>query len=218
MNEQELQTTLKDLQDVIVSMDDRFQQMEKHQSETKDYSAELAHINEKLERIIADDTLNGLKDAFRNQATISSKLVTAVAEQQERTEKMIMELPQKIKVNVEHRITGQQRPYIITGIVLLLVLAISLFASIQLWRSNSALHDSDIKIRMLRVFYPQVSLDIDSIYNESPKELEKWVKQEEEKLIAIRKAEESAKQSEKQAERAKQELERLREQKVKNLE
>ena len=37
-----------------------------------------------------------------------------------------------------------------------------------------------------------------------------WVKQEEERLLAIRKSEENAKQSTEHAERAKEELERLR--------
>ncbi|QNL49746.1 hypothetical protein H8S90_24060 [Olivibacter sp. SDN3] len=104
----------------------------------------------------------------------------------------ISELAQRIKVNVEHRITGRQRPYIITGAALILVSVLSLFGSFQLWRSNSALHDSDTKIRMVRLFYPKVSLDIDSIYNKSPKELKIWVKQEEERLLAITKAEETA--------------------------
>lgn len=211
MNEQDLQTTIKDLQEVMVSMDDRFQQMEKHQSETKDYSAELAQINKKLEHIIKDETLVGLKASILKHVEATGHLVTAVDEQK----KLISEMPQKTKMTVEHRITGRQRPYIITGAILLLVSVLSLFASIQLWRSNSALHDSDIKIRMVRLFYPQVSLDIDSIYNNNPKQLKTWVEQEEERLLAIRKAEESARQSEEQAERAKQELERLKEQKRK---
>src|SRR5690606_19358237 len=131
---------------------------------------------------------------------------TALEEQK----KVISEMPQRIKVSVEHRITGRQRPYIITGAVIVLVSVFSLFASIQLWRSNSALQDGDIKIRMVRLFYPDVSMDIDSIYNSNPKELKIWVKQEEERLLAIRKAEENAKQSTEQAERAKEEVNRLK--------
>ncbi|HBI87128.1 MAG TPA: hypothetical protein DDY75_04480, partial [Sphingobacterium sp.] len=61
MNEQELQKTLKDQQDIMVSMDERVQQLEKRQSETKDYSAELADIGKKLESNIKDETLVGLK-------------------------------------------------------------------------------------------------------------------------------------------------------------
>lgn len=114
-------------------------------------------------------------------------------------------------MTVEHRITGRQRPYIITGPILVLVSVLSLFASFQLWRSNSALHDNDIKIRMVRLLYPQVSLDIDSIYNNNPKQLKIWVKQEEERLLAIRKAEERERQSTEQAERAKEEIKRLKE-------
>lgn len=206
MNEQELQTAVKDQQEIVVLMDKRVQQLEKQQSETKDYSAELADIVKKLESNIQDETLVGLKASILKHAKATDSLVTALEQQK----KAISEMPQRIKVNVEHRLTGRQRPYIITGAVLVLVSVLSLFASIQLWRSNSALCDSDIKIRMVRLLYPQVSLDIDSIYYNNPKQLRIWVKQEEERLIAIRKAEESARQSTKQAERAQEEVNRLK--------
>lgn len=190
-------------------MDKRVQQIEKQQSETKGYSAELASINGKLEHIVKDETFVGMKASILKHVEASGHFVTAVDEQT----KMIREMPQRIKVNVEHRLTGRQRPYIITGAVLILVSVLSLFVSFRLWRANSALRDSDTKIRMVRLFYPQVSLDIDSTYRSNPKELETWVEQEEERLLAIRKAEENAKLSTQQAERARQELERLKEQK-----
>ena len=209
MNEQELQTAVKDQQEIVVLMDKRVQQIEKQQSETKDYSEELAQINKKLEHIVKDETLVGLKASILKHIEATGHLVTALDERK----KLIGEMPQKTKMTVEHRITGRQRPYIITGAVLMLVSVLSLFVSFQLWRLNSALHDSDIKFRMVRLFYPQVSLDIDSIYNNNPKQLKIWVKQEEERLLAIRKAEENAKQSTEQAERAKEELKSLKEQK-----
>ena len=211
MNENELQTAVKDQQEIVVLMDKRVQQLEKQQSETKDYSAELADIVKKLESNIQDETLVGLKASILKHAKATDSLVTALEEQK----KLISEMPQKAKMTVEHRLTGRQRPYIITGAILVLVSVLSLFASFQLWRSNSALHDSDTKIRMVRLLYPQVSLDIDSIYNNNPKQLKIWVKQEEERLLVLRKAEENAKQSTEQAERAKKELQRLKEKKSK---
>lgn len=213
MNEKELQTAVKDQQDIVVLMDKRVQQLEKQQSETKDYSAELAQINKKLEHIVKDETLVGLKASILKHVEASGHFVTAVDEQT----KMIREMPQKTKVTVEYRITSRQLPYIITGAVLLLVSVFSLFASFQLWRSNSYLQDSDTKIRMVRLLYPQVSLDMDSIYNNNPKELKIWVKQEEERLLAIRKAEENARKSAEQVEQAKEELQRLKERKVGDL-
>ncbi len=207
MNEQELQTTLKDLLEIMASMDGRLQEIEKQQSEAKDYSAELTEISEKLESKITEETLVGMKASILKHVETTDNLVTALGEQK----KAISEMPQRIKVNVEHRLTGKQRPYIITGAVLVLVSVFSLFASFQLWRSTSALHDSDIKTRMVRLFYPPVSQEIDSIYNDNPKKLKKWVKQEEERLLALRKAEENAKRSTQQAEQAMQELERLKE-------
>ncbi|WP_286850799.1 MULTISPECIES: hypothetical protein [Sphingobacterium] len=208
MNEQELQTTLKDLQEIMVSMDRRLEEIEKQQSKAKDYSAELTEISEKLESKITEETLVGMKTSVLKHVKATDSLVTALEEQK----KAIGEMPQPIKVNVEHRLTGRQRPYIITGAVLVLVSILSLFASFQFWRSNSALHDSDIKIRIVRLLYPPVSLDIDSIYNSNPEKLKSWVKHEEERLLAIRKAEENARQSTEQAERAKETLKRLKKQ------
>src|SRR5690606_13316612 len=165
MNEQELQTTLKDLLEIMASMDGRLQEIEKQQSEAKDYSVELTEISKKLESKITEETLVGMKASILNHANATANLVTALDEQK----KLIGEIPQKTKMTVEHRLTGRQLPYIITGAVLLLVSVFSLFASIQLWRSNSALHDNDIKIRMVRLLHPLVSFDIDSIYNKNPK-------------------------------------------------
>lgn len=206
MNEQELQTTLKDQQDIIVSMDERLKEIETQKPEIKDYSAELAEIRKRLESNIKDETLVGMKSSILKHAKATDDLVIALEEQK----KAIRQLPQRIKLDVEHRITGKQKPYIITGAVLVLVSIFSLFASFQLWRSNSALQDDNIKIRMVSLFYPDVSLDVDSIYNSNPKELKIWVKHEEERLLAVRKAEENAKQSTEQAERAKEELQRLK--------
>lgn len=213
MNEQELQTAVKDQQEIMILMDRRVQQIEKQQSETKDYSAELASINGKLEHIVKDETLVGLKASILKHVEASGHIVTAVDEQT----RIIGEMPQRTKMTVEHRITGRQLAYIITGAVLILISVLSIFASFRLWRANSALHDSDIKIRMVRLLYPQVSLDIDSIYSNNPKRLKIWVKQEEEKLLAIRKAEESARQSTEQAKRAKEKLEQLRKQNDESL-
>ncbi|WP_185210628.1 hypothetical protein [Sphingobacterium mizutaii] len=208
MNEQELLVILKDTQEALVQVGKRLQKMEEDKPQSKDYSAELADIGKKLDSKITEETLVGMKASILKHAKATDSLVTALGEQK----KAIGEMPQRIKVNVEHRLTGSQRPYIITGAVVVLVSVFSLFASFQLWRSNSALQADDIKIRMVRLFYPDVSLDIDSIYNSSPEKLKIWVKHEEERLLAIRKAEENAKQSTEQAERAREELERLKEQ------
>jgi|SRR5690606_22824850 len=208
MNEQELQNILKDTQEALVQVGKRLKKMEEDKPQGKDYSAELADIGKKLDSKITEETLVGMKASILKHAKATDSLVTALEEQK----KAISELPQRIKVNVEHRLTERQRPYIITGAVIVLVSVLSLFASFQLWQSNSALHDSDIKIRTVRLLYPSISLDIDSIYNDNPKQLKIWVKQEEERLLAIRKAEENARQSTEQAEQAKEELERLKEQ------
>lgn len=208
MNEQELQNILKDTQEALVQVGKRLQKMEEDKPQSKDYLAELADIGKKLDSKITDETLVGMKASILKHAKATDSLVTALEEQK----KAISEMPNRIKVNVEHRITGRQRPYIITGAILALVSVFSLFASVQLWRSNSALNDSDIKIRMVRLFHPSISLDIDSIYNSNPEKLEIWVEQEEQKLLIIRRAEENAKQSTEQAERAKEELQRLKEQ------
>ncbi|SJN18486.1 hypothetical protein [Sphingobacterium sp. JB170] len=216
MKEQEIQTILKDQQDILVHMNEQLHRIEQQKPEIpqiKDYSAELAHISGQLERLLADDLLTGLKESVRQQAIAGSNLVTAIGDQQAMQETLIREMPQKIKVDVQHRLTGRQRPYIIAGAVLFLVAVFSLFASIQLWRDNSALHGSDVKLRTVRLIYPHVFLDVDSMYYLGPKKLATWVVQEEARLFAITKAEEAARQSNEQAERATERLKRLKEQK-----
>src|SRR5690606_17270693 len=150
MNEQELQNILKDTQEALVQVGKRLKKMEEDKPQSKDYSAELAEISKKLDSKITEETLVGMKASILKHAKATDSLVTALEEQK----KAISEMPNRIKINVEHRLTGRQRPYIITGIVLVLVSVLSLFVSFQFWRSNSALNDSDIKIRMVRLIYP----------------------------------------------------------------
>ncbi|MCT1526435.1 hypothetical protein [Sphingobacterium hotanense] len=59
MNEQELQTTLKELQDVMVCMDGRLEKIEKQQSEAKDYSAQLTERTQNVRKnFFYDNFLN----------------------------------------------------------------------------------------------------------------------------------------------------------------
>lgn len=211
MNEKELQTAVKDQQEIVVLMDKRVQQLEKKQSENKDYSAELAQINKKLEHVATVEDLAELQASNNSQIATMGADIMDIKEQQTIQGNIMSELPKRMKFQIEHRFTDQQRPYIIACVVMLLVWALSLFVSIQLYQENSTLHDNDIKFRMVRLFYPHVTLDIDSTYSASPKELEKWIKQEEERLHAIRKAEENAEQSEQEAKKAKENAKKARE-------
>lgn len=191
-------------------MDGRLQEIEKQQPETKDLSEELAQINKRLEQVVTAHDLEEFQGSTNGQITSFGADIAEIKEGQTRLGNMISEMPKRTRFQIEHRFTDRQRPYIITGIVLLFISVLSLFASFQLWRTNSELRDSDIKNRMVRLFYPQVSLDTDSLYNNNPKQLKIWVEQEEERLIAIRKAEENARQSIEQVERAKEELKKLK--------
>src|SRR5699024_4182117 len=140
MNEQELQNILKDTQEALVQVGKRLKKMEEDKPQSKDYSTELAEINKKLDSKITEETLVGMKASILKHAKTTDSLVSALEEQK----KSISEMPQHIKINVEHRITGRQRPYIIMGAVVVLVSVFSLFASYQLLRSKSELQDSDI--------------------------------------------------------------------------
>ncbi|WP_118194320.1 hypothetical protein [Albibacterium indicum] len=213
MKEQEIQTILKDQQDILVHMNEQLHRIEQQKPETgedKDYSAELEHISRQLGHLLKDDTLIEFKESMHNNISFNRNLVATLIERQGIQETLIKEMPQKMKIDVEHRITGNQRPYIIAGVTLFLVVVFSLFASIQLWRNNSSLHNSDVKIRAVKLLYPNVFLDVDSVYHDNPKKLEAWIEQEEDRLIALTKAEEAARQSKEQAEVASERLQRLK--------
>ncbi len=216
MNENELQVTLRDIQEIMVSMDGRLLEIEKQQTDAKYLSEGLSEINGKLEHLMKDEALAGMKASISKLASASSNLVTAINEQQIMQDKLIKEFPQRIKTEIVHRFTDRQRPYIIGGIVMLLVAICSLFTTVQLWRNNKVLRSSDLKIRTVKLLYPKIFLDVDTMYHENPKKLEAWVEREETRLSAIIRAEEAARLSKNQADRATEKLNRLKEEKRKN--
>ncbi|WP_231388381.1 hypothetical protein [Sphingobacterium hungaricum] len=83
---------------------------------------------------------------------------------------------------------------------------------VQLWTSNNNLRDNDVKIRMVRLLYPKVWIDVDTVYSDAPERIRFWVQNEENRLIAIKKAEGNAKRISEQAERAKLILDKLKKQ------
>lgn len=102
MNEQELLAILKDTQEALVQVGKRLREMDENKPESKDYSTELAEINKKLNSKITEETLVGMKASILKHAKATDSLVNALEEQK----KTISELPQRIKVIAEHRITG----------------------------------------------------------------------------------------------------------------
>lgn len=213
MKEQELYDLLKDQQDILLHINQRLDQMERSINGQRDYSQELEYIAKELEHQKIDETKTVLKRFIQNQANYNVNLLSAISEQNKMQTNMINELPAKVRVRVEHNITASQRPYILFGVCLLIASSLAFFFSIEFWQANGDLRDGNIKLRMVRLLYPNVWVDVDTTFRDSPAEVEKWIIEEEERLIAIKKAEEIAKRSNAEASRAKTELRRLKQKK-----
>ncbi|KGE13794.1 hypothetical protein [Sphingobacterium deserti] len=215
MKEQELYDLLKDQQDILVNINQRLDQIDKAGAEQNNISGKLDSIGKVLGDLQNDLAVVDVKEVLQRQVASGSNLLTVIREQNTMQDKLIKEMPKKIKVSVEHNLTGKQRPYALAGISLLLIALFSLFSSILLWQANDRLEDSDIKIRFVRLLHPKLWIDTDSVYRDNPEEIQKWVEHEEERLIAIQKAEEVVKKSSEEALRAETRLEGLKKHKHK---
>ncbi|WDF69599.1 hypothetical protein PQ465_04275 [Sphingobacterium oryzagri] len=211
MKEQELYDLLRDQQDLLVNINHQIGQLDKASAEQNNFSAKLDSIGKVLGDLQNDLSIVDVKEVLQSQIASGSKLLTVIREQNSTQDNLIKEMPKKIKVSIEHNLAGKQRPYAVAVITLLLIALFSFFSSILLWQANNQLHDSDIKIRFVRLLHPKIWMDTDSVYRHNPGRIQKWVTQQEERLIAIKKAEENVDKFNNESKEARAKLRRLKE-------
>ena len=145
-----------------------------------------------------------------NAVNKSDKLITAIELQKSTVKHLIEGIPRRIKTDVEHRFSDRTRPYIIVFAIALFVAATSLVGCIFLLTSNSDLKENDIKFRMVRLRKPSWVKQVDADYFKNSDSLERLVRFEEEKVIAVEKAEEEVQRKLKEAQVSRERLKNLR--------
>lgn len=147
---------------------------------------------------------------LHNEGNKTDKLISAIELQKSTVKHLIEGIPKRIKADVEHRFSDKKRPYVIVFAIALFVAAISIVGCIFLLISNSELKENDIKFRMVRLRKPSWVKQVDADYFKNSDSLERLVKFEEEKVIAVEKAEQEVQLKLKEAQTSKEQLRNLR--------
>lgn len=83
-------------------------------------------------------------------------------------QKTISELPKVLPVEHHHYFTDKSKGFLIGGIALLLVAALTVGLSFSLYRDNTRLKDNDIKFRMIKQSIPETARWADTTYHRNP--------------------------------------------------
>jgi hypothetical protein len=175
---------LEHIENLLTVMIEGVQRIEKKEIE----------ISEQLDYLPAFKKLKTHLHQLSIEFTKTDRLISAIEVQRNTIKNLIDGLPKKIKADVEHRFSDKTRSYFIVFVVSVFVATISMVGCISLLVSNSELKENDIKFRMVRLRKPSWARQVDVDYFKNSDSLERLVKFEEEKLIALEKAEEEVKQ------------------------
>lgn len=140
--------------EIIDSLIKKITDQEKREPKTADYTLHF----EALQKIFEVFLVRYNKENAELKAAISQLNIGYPAEQIQNAlaeSKGILEAIRKIlPVKVKHQFDSKTKGWIIAGIILLIVTAISTGLCGHLWLENNRLQANDIKFRMLRQFYP----------------------------------------------------------------
>lgn len=145
-----------------------------------------------------------------SEFTKTDRLISAIELQRNNTKNLMDGFPKKIKADVEHRFSDKTRSYIIVFVVAIFIAAISMVGCVSLLVENSDLKENDIKFRMVRLRKPSWVKQVDGDYFKNSDSLERLVKFEEEKVIAVEKAEQEVQHRLREAQTSKEQLKNLR--------
>lgn len=213
MNTQEIQEQLQDNQEATLRIEERVTQLENKEikfPEIKDYDGKLDELKTLVEKQGEQDKTLLLRETIKEQAQSSAGLVSAIERLIQSQDNMVRELPKEIRTKVLHRFEDKTKGFITSGIVLLIVTALSTGIALHLWSENGRMRENDVKFRMVRQTNPDVAYTTDTLYYRNPEEMEAKTKQMEAGQLAIAQAEAAAKEKGGQAKEAKQKLKKLK--------
>lgn len=160
MKPEELDERLADAERVLAMHSKRLEQLEKQETPQQEPKAQeyTSHFEE-LKAILKRHDFS--VQALQIYAQINSFRDT------------ISKLPKVLPVRHHHHLEDGSRGFLIGGIILLIITAISVGLGFSLYRENSKLQVNDIKYRMIRQSYPNIALWADTTYHQNPEEAEK---------------------------------------------
>lgn len=172
------QEKLEHIENLLTVLIDGFKRIEDRKLE----------IPEQIDCTPALGKMDATIEQLYKQVIKFNNLISAIGSQKGTVKDLVESLPKRIKTEVEHRFSNRTRLYLIVFVLAIFVAALSVFGCISLLISNSELKENDIKFRMVRLRKPSWANQVDTDYFKNSDSLERLVKFEEVKIIAVEKA------------------------------
>lgn len=168
----ELNERIDGQDEIIDSLIKKITDQEKREPKTVNYTLHF----EALQKIFEMFLLRYNKENAELKAAIGQLNISYPAEQIQNTlseVKTILEAVRKsLPVKVKHEVDPKTKGWIIAGMILLIVTAISTGLCGHLWLENNRLQANDIKFRMLRQCYPIQANWAEQYYFNNPNTVE----------------------------------------------
>lgn len=185
MEEREINTYLKDQQEINGTVNGRLEKLENRKIEIPDHSDKLDEIAGAIGQI--------------TKICIPKEKADMLIDRMDGLAKAI---PREIHVRNHYQFSDKSRGFIIGTIILLCMVAVSVGAVFHLWQRNGELQGQSIRYRMLRQYYPVAAAWAERTYMANPDSALRDVEQRESHEERLRLAEKEAEIKEKDAREA----------------
>lgn len=213
MNTNEIQDQLQDNQELTIKLGERMTSAEEKLTkliEVKDYSGQLDELKELIIKIAEHDKTAPIRHEVGQQVMAIENLMLTIKASIKQQETIFKDFPKQMEVRQLHRFEDKTKGFVIGGLVLFALSAVSTGICFYLWNDNGKMRDNDVKFRMVRQMSPTVANRAGTLYYSDPEGMEKKTKQLEAQQLAVAEAEAAAVEIEKEATQAKREAKRLK--------
>lgn len=217
MNTKEIQEQLQDNQELTIKLGERLTSAEETITklmEMKDYTGQLDELKELVIKNAEQDKIAPIPQEMSQQVIATENLMLTIEASIKRQETIFKDFPKKIEVKLLHRFEDKTKGFIIGGLVLFTLSAVSTGICFYLWNDNDRMKDDDIKFRMVRQIAPDVAYTADTLYFPNPEGMEKKTKKLEAQQLALAEADAAAKEAAIKAAKAKKEANKLKKNKA----
>ena len=211
---------MKDLNELAVRMDGndeiidslikKISTLEKREVKNTDYTLHFEALQKIFEVFLARYN----KENAELKTAVSQLNVSYPAEQIQNTlvevNAILETIRKSLPVKVKYELNPKTKGWIIAGVMLLIITAISVGLCGHLWTENNRYKVNDIKFRMLRQVYPIQANWAEQYYLNNPDKAESETIKLEDEAIERSEAFDVEKQKERDAKMAKKELSKLR--------
>jgi len=184
--------------EILEQLVKKVNELDKRKAELPDFAKEL----ENLKKWIQEQMLDNLKSIKELERIVMQHNLNypaqQIGKQLEEVKAVFSKVPKNIPVKHYHYFDTKSKGWIIAGMILLIVLAISTGWSGHLFEKNRRLEANDIMFRVAKQVYPEITREIEDRYTKDPDEMEDKLVELEAKALRKARAQERIDQLEKE--------------------